>query len=163
VLYLDRPGSKSGIGSALCGRIRYSDLKEAALSGAADLWALNGLEVFLVGSGPEFWVCREDLRQVFMAAYELRNVVEGCRQAKTRAVVQRPRNGTRPSPSQQKVQPTPAPKPSQQTRPAPQNRPTGQSKPAPQNKPAPQPRTTNSNGSRPGQGQRSGGGKPQLR
>jgi hypothetical protein len=50
--------------------------------------------VFLVGSGPEFWVCREDLRQVFMAAYELRNVVEGCRQAKTRAVVQRPRMGS---------------------------------------------------------------------
>ena len=57
-----------------------------------------------------------------------------------------PPNGTRP-----------APKPSQQTRPAPQNRPTGQ------NKPAPQPRTTNSNGSRPGQGQRSEGGKPQQR
>ena len=86
MLYLDRPGSKSGISSALCGRIRYSDLKEAALSGAADLWALNRFEVFLVGSGPEVWVCREDLRQVFMAAYELRNVVEGCRQAKTRAV-----------------------------------------------------------------------------
>jgi hypothetical protein len=86
VLYLDRPGSKSGSGAALCGRFRYSDLKEAALSGAADLWALNRLEAFLVGSGPEFWVCREDLRHVFMAAYELRNVVEACRQTKTRAV-----------------------------------------------------------------------------
>ena len=77
---------RSGSGATLCGRFRYSDLKEAALSGAADLWVLNRLEVFLVGSGPEFWVCREDLRHVFMAGYELRNVVEACRQTKTRAV-----------------------------------------------------------------------------
>jgi hypothetical protein len=67
-------------------RFGYSDLKEAAVSGAADLWALNRLEVFSVGSGPEFWVCREDQRQVFMAVNELRNVVEARRQAKTRAV-----------------------------------------------------------------------------
>jgi hypothetical protein len=86
VLYLDRPGSKSGSGAALCGRFRYSDLKEAASSGAADLWALNMPEACLVGRGPEFWVCREDQRQVFMAVNELRNVVEACRQAKTRAV-----------------------------------------------------------------------------
>jgi hypothetical protein len=86
VLYLDRLGSKSGIGAALRGRFRYSDLKEAASSGAADLWALNRLEAFLVGRSPEFWVCREDLRHVFMATYELRIVVEGCRQTKTRAV-----------------------------------------------------------------------------
>lgn len=68
------------------GRLGYSDLKEAALSRAADLWALNRLEVFSVGSGPEFWVCREGQRQVLMAVNELRNVVEACRQAKTRAV-----------------------------------------------------------------------------
>jgi len=79
VLYLDRPGSESGSCATLCGRCRYSDLKEAASSGAADLWALNMLEVFLVGSGPEFWVCREDLSHMFMAAYELRDFFEACR------------------------------------------------------------------------------------
>ena len=56
------------------------------MSGAADLWALNRLEVILVVSGPEFWVCREDLRDVFTAAHELQNVVEACRHAKARAV-----------------------------------------------------------------------------
>ena len=86
MLYLDRPVSKSGSGTAVCGRFRYSDLKEAASSGAADLWALNRSEVFLVDSGPEFWVCREDLRHVFMAAYEFLNAVEAGRQTKTRAV-----------------------------------------------------------------------------
>jgi len=85
-MYLDRPGSKSVSGAAVCGRFRYIDLKEAASSGAADLWALNRPEAFLVGIGPEFWVCREDLRHVFMAAYELRNAVEARRQTKTRAV-----------------------------------------------------------------------------
>jgi len=40
----------------------------------------------VVGRWAEFWVCREDLRHVFMAAYKLRNVVEACRQTKTRAV-----------------------------------------------------------------------------
>ena len=86
MLYLDRPGSKSGSGAVLCGRFRYSDLKEAASSGAADLWALNRPEAFLEGRGPEFWVCGEDLRHMFMAAYKLRNVVEACRQTKIRAV-----------------------------------------------------------------------------
>jgi hypothetical protein len=42
VLYLDRPGSTAGgSGAAGCGRFGYSDLKEAALSGASDLWVLN--------------------------------------------------------------------------------------------------------------------------
>ena len=86
MLYLDRAGSKYGSGAGLCGRFRYSDLKEAASSVAADLWALNMPEAFLVCRGAEFWVCREDLCHVFMAAYELRNVVEACRQTKTRAV-----------------------------------------------------------------------------
>jgi hypothetical protein len=52
VLYLDRPGSKPGSGAGLCGRFRYNDLKEAASSGAADLWALNRPEAFPVGRGP---------------------------------------------------------------------------------------------------------------
>ena len=86
MLYLDRPGSKSVSGAVLCGRFGYSDLKEAALSGAVDLWALNRLEVFLVGSGAEFWVCREDLRPVMMEAYELGDVVQACRPATTRGV-----------------------------------------------------------------------------
>lgn len=86
MLYLDRPGSKSSSGAALCGRFRYSDLKEAASSGAADLWALNKLEAFLAGRGAEFLVWGEDLRHVFLASYKLRNVVEACRQTKITAV-----------------------------------------------------------------------------
>jgi len=52
MLYLDRPGSKLGSGAGLCGRFRYIDLKEGASSRAADLWALNRPEAFLVGRGP---------------------------------------------------------------------------------------------------------------
>jgi hypothetical protein len=36
-------------GRTVCGRFRYSDLKEAALSGAADLWELYGTEVLAEG------------------------------------------------------------------------------------------------------------------
>jgi hypothetical protein len=54
----------------LSGRFRYSDLKEAALSGAADLWELNRLELLVVASGPEVRVCRELLSHMFMAADE---------------------------------------------------------------------------------------------
>ena len=41
----------------LCGRFRYSDLKEAVLSRAADLWVLNGVELLLVGwvDGVRMW------------------------------------------------------------------------------------------------------------
>jgi hypothetical protein len=45
VLYLDRPRVRAERGIVLLGRFRYSDLKEAALSGAAVLWALNRLEL----------------------------------------------------------------------------------------------------------------------
>jgi hypothetical protein len=33
--------------AALAGRFRYSDLKEAALSGAVGLWVLNKLELLI--------------------------------------------------------------------------------------------------------------------
>ena len=58
----------------LCGRLRYSDLKEAALSGASELWELKGLELSLVASRPEVQVCGWLLRHVFMAAVELLRV-----------------------------------------------------------------------------------------
>jgi len=45
VLYLYRPLVSSERGIVLVGRFRYSDLKEAALSGAAVLWALNRVEL----------------------------------------------------------------------------------------------------------------------
>jgi hypothetical protein len=41
VLYLDRLLVSAERGMDLVGRFGYSDLKEAALSGAADLWELN--------------------------------------------------------------------------------------------------------------------------
>jgi hypothetical protein len=41
VLYLYRPHVRAERGRVLVGRFRYSDLKEAALSGTAGLWALN--------------------------------------------------------------------------------------------------------------------------
>jgi hypothetical protein len=39
-------------GSAACGRFGYSDLKEAAVSRAAGLWALNGGALLLEGWEP---------------------------------------------------------------------------------------------------------------
>ena len=45
MLYLGRPFMSVERGRVLAGRFRYSDLKEAALSGAAGLWALNRLEL----------------------------------------------------------------------------------------------------------------------
>jgi len=63
-----------GSGAGLCGRFGYSDLKEAALSGAADLWELNRLELLVVASVPEVRVCRGLLSYVLMAADGLRHV-----------------------------------------------------------------------------------------
>ena len=40
----------TGAASLLVGRFRYSDLKEAALSGAAGLWELNRLELVVAAS-----------------------------------------------------------------------------------------------------------------
>jgi hypothetical protein len=47
VLYLDRPVVSAERGLVLAGRFGYSDLKEAALSGAAGLWVLNRLELVM--------------------------------------------------------------------------------------------------------------------
>jgi hypothetical protein len=47
VLYLDRPGWKSVCGAVLWGRFGYSDLKEVAVSGAAELWTLNRLDLLM--------------------------------------------------------------------------------------------------------------------
>ncbi len=49
VLYLDRPQRDLPAGTGVCGRFGYSDLKEAALSGAADLWALYAGALLLEG------------------------------------------------------------------------------------------------------------------
>jgi hypothetical protein len=49
VLYLDRPFERVKRGIVLVGRFGYSDLKEAALSGAAVLWVLNRVELMTVG------------------------------------------------------------------------------------------------------------------
>jgi len=68
VLYLDRPCVSAERGGVLEGRFRYSDLKEAAISGAADLWELKGLELVVVGSGAEAGVFREPLKDMLMAA-----------------------------------------------------------------------------------------------
>ncbi len=43
VLYADRPLLSTEIGAGLGGRFGYSDLKEAAFSGAAALWELDGI------------------------------------------------------------------------------------------------------------------------
>lgn len=45
----------------MCVRFRYSDLKEATLSGAADLWAMNVDESLLGVGGPGFG-CGEGVR-----------------------------------------------------------------------------------------------------
>jgi len=50
VLYLDRPFVRVKRGIVLVGRFGYSDLKEAALSGAAGLWELNRLELVVAAS-----------------------------------------------------------------------------------------------------------------
>jgi hypothetical protein len=47
VLYLDRPVVSAERGLVLAVRFGYSDLKEAALSGAAGLWVLNRLELVM--------------------------------------------------------------------------------------------------------------------
>lgn len=51
VLYLYRPFVSAERGRVLVGRFRYSDLKEAAFSGAAVLWALNRLQWVPVARG----------------------------------------------------------------------------------------------------------------
>jgi hypothetical protein len=83
VLYLDRPGSKSVRGAVLCGRFGYSDLKEAALSGAAELWALNGVELGSDVSRAERLVCRELLDWELMGTDGLGDMASLCCQAKT--------------------------------------------------------------------------------
>jgi hypothetical protein len=85
VLYLDRPLSGSGCDTAHERAVQIQRLEGSAFSEAADLWALNRLELLLVGSGPEVRVCRVGLSKGLMAAYELRIVVEACRQAKPEA------------------------------------------------------------------------------
>ncbi len=52
MLYLDRPLRDVVACIAVCGRFRYSDLKEVAMSGAARLWALNVVELLR-----EWWDC----------------------------------------------------------------------------------------------------------
>jgi hypothetical protein len=42
VLYLDRPFLVAEVAQFWTGRFRYSDLKEAAFSGVAALWELDG-------------------------------------------------------------------------------------------------------------------------
>jgi hypothetical protein len=49
VLYLDRPLPGSGFEIGQGGRFGYSDLKGAALSGAADLWELNAGGMLVTG------------------------------------------------------------------------------------------------------------------
>jgi hypothetical protein len=47
------PASQTCLSStSFCGRFGYSDLKEAALSGAAALWALNAGVLLLEGCEP---------------------------------------------------------------------------------------------------------------
>ena len=55
-------------------RLRYSDLKEAALSGVDDLWVLNAVGVVLAVWGPWVVVCREDCNAELVAAEELQHV-----------------------------------------------------------------------------------------
>jgi hypothetical protein len=74
VLYLDRRVRAVVVTGCKSGRFGYSDLKEAALSGAADLWELNMVKLLPGGTGPEVLVCRERLIREFMAANELRSV-----------------------------------------------------------------------------------------
>jgi hypothetical protein len=75
VLYLDRRVRAVVVTGCKSGRFGYSDLKEAALSGASALWELNRPELVLVGSGPEVRVWRDLLIHVFMVVEELRHVV----------------------------------------------------------------------------------------
>ena len=49
MLYLDRPLVSAERGIVLVGRFGYSDLKEAALSWSAILWALNRVELVTAG------------------------------------------------------------------------------------------------------------------
>jgi hypothetical protein len=60
--------------NAVCGRCRYSDLKEAALSGADDLWVLNAVELLLVGCMAWVRIRRERLSREFVEANILRSV-----------------------------------------------------------------------------------------
>ena len=64
--------ARSGTSSE--GRFAYSGLKEAALSGAAELWELKGLGLSLVASRPAVWVFGSLLSDVFIAAEELLRV-----------------------------------------------------------------------------------------
>jgi hypothetical protein len=74
VLYLDRPRWKAGWDSDLFGRFRYNDLKEAALSGAAALWALNVGGVLLEGWDAWIRVWRECSKRVWVEADVVRGV-----------------------------------------------------------------------------------------
>jgi hypothetical protein len=58
-------------------------LKEAALSGAAELWALNGLELGSDVSQSERLVCRELLDWEWMGTDELGDMASLWYQAKT--------------------------------------------------------------------------------
>ena len=71
----------------MSGRFRYSDLKEAAVSGAgADLWALNGVELLLVGWVVWVGMWSERLNREFVEADGLWHVAWVCRQEKPEAV-----------------------------------------------------------------------------
>ena len=68
-LYLKRPWECLCC-AGVCGRFGYSDLKEAALSGAAALWELNGVESLLLGWVDVVWVRTGRTRDEFEAADE---------------------------------------------------------------------------------------------
>ena len=73
-LYLERPLLALEVAQVWVGRFRYSDLKEAALSGASGLWELNRLELLVVASGGEVLVWRVLVSYVLMTVHELRDV-----------------------------------------------------------------------------------------
>src|SRR5271163_382740 len=58
---------------AVCGRFRYSDLKEAALSGATVLWAFNVVD--LLRAWWDSWICvvRQGPKREFVAPDVIRS------------------------------------------------------------------------------------------
>jgi hypothetical protein len=58
----------------VCGRFGYNDLKEAALSGADDLWELNAVGVVLAVCGRWVVVCRGGCNPDLAAAEEFAEV-----------------------------------------------------------------------------------------
>jgi len=58
----------------VCGRFGYNDLKEAALSGADDLWELNAVGVVLAVSGRWVLVRKDGSNPGSVAVHELQHV-----------------------------------------------------------------------------------------